>query len=147
MNILGNVSKSTFLTTEADKTTVEFTVGTTAVKKGMPVKLAADGTIVPWAASDLVHLLIGYAYADAAIGGLCTVWTRGYAMIYAITTGALAAGPVEYAGYDSTTVIGGSAGATGYNTYVVASAANRANGWNLDQAAGANALIRVLLAD
>lgn len=141
-NILGSKTKTVFLTTEADKTTVEFEAGVD-IKKGQPVMLQNNGKIQVW---DKVsnHTLVGYAYADVTTGNLVTVWTRGYAMIYGLSNAAMVAGPVTYNAYDAATNIGG---VTGYSKYIVAADAATTNGWSLDQAGGANTLIRILLMD
>lgn len=138
---LGDKTKTTFLTTEAHKTTVEFEAGV-AVKKGQPVMLMANGKVQPWDGVSFAAL-IGYAYGDAAIGINTTVWTRGYAMIFAISSAAMAAGPATYDSFNAATNIGG---LTGYSVYKPVGV-GIANGWVLDQTTAANQLVRVLLAD
>lgn len=139
---LGGKTKTTFLTTEAHKTTVEFEAGV-AVKKGQPVMLMANGKVQPWDGASR-HTLIGYAYGDAAIGINTTVWTRGYAMIFGISLAAMVAGPATYDSFNAATEIGG---VTGYNVYKVAVGDATANAWVLDQTTAANQLVRVLLMD
>ena len=140
---LGKTSKTVFLALENDKITQEFTVGATAVSAGMPVKLDANGAVVPWVKTDGEQFLIGYAHTDQAIGTLVTVNTRGFVLMYALSAGAVVPGPVTYEGYDTTTAIGDN---LGYIT-VDDGSITVANciGWALDAAAGAGSLIRVLM--
>jgi hypothetical protein len=141
---LGQKSKTVFLATEADKITFEATNGATALKKGMPVKLDTNGTLLPWVSSDGRKALVGYAYGDCAAGELMTVWSRGYAIIYGISDDAQNAGPVTYNGYDDSTDVGGT---TGYSNYKNESDYSKINGWALDNADDSGELIRVLLMD
>lgn len=141
MNTLGTPSKTTILTSEAHKTTQEFTVGATAVKKGQPVMLDATGKVIPWDAADR-QSLIGYSYADAAIGDNTTVWTRGYMIVFALSSAALIPGPVTYVDYNTAAVSNGN---TGFSRYKQAVDEPHTNGWALDVATAANKLIRVLL--
>lgn len=143
MNTLGNKTKTTWLHTENHKTVFEATTSA-AVKKGQPLKLDATGTVSPWAKTDLLYKCVGYAHEDVESGGLVSVWARGYAIKYGLTTGALNAGPVAYQGYDASTDIGG---ATGYSTYANSATAAENNAWALDDADGADALVRVLVMD
>lgn len=143
LTVLGNVSKTVFLATEEDKITVELTANE-AIKKGQPIKLTIDGKAAIWAAADGLIALIGYAYGDCAIGALTTIWSRGYAMIYALSGALQDAGPVVYSGYNTTTLISGNAGYSNYSANAVATASN---GWALDNAGAAGVLIRVLLRD
>lgn len=142
---LGGVSKTTFLATEEDKIAIEFTTAA-AVKMGQPVKLTNAGLVTPWAKTDLQHLCLGFCAMDAASGGLVTVYLRAFAVIYAISAGAANCGPATYNGYDSTDA-DTSVGAIGYSQYGAATDVTDAIGWILDQAAGANALMRVALKD
>lgn len=139
---LGGKTKTTFLTTEAHKTTVEFEAGV-AVKKGQPVMLMANGKVQPWDGVS-THTIIGYSYSDAAVGVNTTVWSRGYAMIFGISLAAMPAGPATYDSYNAATDIGG---LTGFNVYKAATAAATANAWVLDQTTGANQMVRILLMD
>lgn len=142
--MLGSVSKTTFLTTEEYKITIELTC-LVALKKGQPVKLdPTTGKADLWVTADGITKLIGYSYGDFAIGELTTIWSRGYAMIWAISPGAQNAGPATNSSYDSSTDIGGT---TGYSVYTLSSTVAAINGWVLDVATGANQLIRVLLMD
>lgn len=140
MNItaLGNQTRTLILQEEAHKLTVEFECAV-AVKKGMPVKLTTDGQITPWAKTDLQHLCIGYAYGDAAIGELCTIWTRGYMLINALSQAALSCGPATY---ESTVASGTN---TGYTKWDDGADATNIGGWILDDADGADQPIRVLI--
>jgi len=142
---LGLNTKTTFLHTENHKTTVEFTASA-VIQPGQLVKLDAAGTISPWAATDLQHTCIGFAYNGAkAVGDLCTVWTRGYAIILGLSNAAQAAGPTTFASYDTTNATPD--GNKGYNKYKVATDVTDCIGWMLDQATAANQLVRVLIKD
>lgn len=143
MNILGSNSKTTFLASEPEKISVEFTTAL-AIKKGQPIKLTAAGLATPWAPADLLHTLVGYAYSDCAVGELLTVWTRGYCIIYALSNAALSAGPVAYTSYDASTVVGG---VSGYSKYATNATPAQNNAWSLNQATAADELIMVLLMD
>lgn len=158
INSLGNPTRNTFLAIEPNKLSQEFTVGGTALKRGQPVKLSTTGTVVPWAAADGIGNLIGYCYSDAAIASLVTIFTRGFMLIYALSTDILFAGRVKYVGYSTTTTASDGPseliGTAGYNTYgpiatIIDSGApstdDQANGWALDPANGPGDIIRVLL--
>lgn len=142
---LGNPSKSTVLAEEEFKIRVEFTTAAD-VKRGQLVKLTAAGLITPWAKTDLQHLCIGYCDADILSGALATVVTRGYAIIYALSAGAVNAGMGTYNSYD-TTDADTTFGAKGYNVWGVATDVTDCVGWILDQATLANQLMRVLVKD
>lgn len=142
---LGGVSKTTVLAEEPDKIRIEFTTAAD-VKRGQFVKLTAAGLVTPWVKADLQHLCLGYCDADVLSGGAVTVVTRAYAVHFGITAGAASAGPATTNGYDSadadTTI-----GAKGYMIWGAATDVTDAVGWIIDQAAAANALIRVLVKD
>lgn len=140
---LGNETKTTFLAIESHKMSQEFDASA-VVRRGQPVKLAADGSVVPWTGADPLTSLLGYCYTDAAIGELVTVFVRGFMLIYAITDAALNAGPASYKTYDGTTSIGGK---IGYSQYTAVGAGQNANAWNLDTAGAANTLVRILQMD
>lgn len=144
---LGNNTKTTVLSLEADKMNLEF-VAAASVKVGQPVKLTAAGKITPWAVSDGRKALVGYCYSDGAANDLVTVFTRGYMLIWALSNSTDAAGPACYRSYDTTNANNGN---TGWNKYGAAagdgSEDNSVNGWILDQAGAANTLVRVLLID
>jgi hypothetical protein len=140
---LGKTSKTVFLATEEEKITHEL-VASAAIKAGQPIKLTATGTAAVWVNTDGVKALVGYAVTDAASGEYVTIWTRGFAIIYALSNAAQNAGPVEYTSYDTTTEIGDN---TGYSKYAASSDATKINGWALDDAADAGELIRVLMMD
>lgn len=143
LTTLGAKSKTVFLFTEAHKLTLELEAEV-AIKKGQPIKLHADGTADIWVPTDGRYKLIGYAYGDAAIGELTTIWSRGYAIIYAISDADQDAGPVKYKSYDDSTDIGGT---TGYSKYEAAATDSVCNGWSLNNTAAANELIQVVLMD
>ncbi len=140
---IGGKTKTTFLQTPNDKISIEFEVAAAqTLKRGQPVKLTTDGKITPWAQADLEHTLLGYCYSDGAAGELVTVITRGTAVIFGISAAAQNAGPVSFASYDTATDING---VKGYSVYAAEVTAAEVSGLALDNAAGANALIRVLL--
>lgn len=149
LSSLGKVTKNTILKSEPDKLNEEFTVAAAqTIYQGQPVKLNNAGEVTPWATADGEALLLGYALCQtpAAAGDLVTISVRGYITLMAITGGALNCGPVTYSSYDTSTDISGTTG------YMIVAAATVTSGvapgmigWSLDQAAGANALIRVLL--
>lgn len=140
---LGGNSKTTLLAEEEDKIRLEFTTAA-IVHKGQLVKLTAAGLVTPWAKTDLQHLAIGYADAETASGALVTIVCRGYGLLFGIVAGATNAGPGTVNGYDTSdtdTYQGG----VGYNIWGVATDVTDCVGWILDQAAAANALVRVLV--
>lgn len=144
---LGKASKTVFLASEGNKLSQEFTVASAnTVKAGQPVKLNAAGEVLPWAKADGVHTNIGIAMTNQAAGELVTVWCRGYMIVFGLSLGALDAGPVTQNSYDTSTVVGEN---TGYNKYEALGTGGTDTtqqvGWNLDQAGGANALIRVMI--
>ena len=136
---LGSTTLSTFLNeVEAHKLHLEFEVAAAVtVRKGGPVKLNAAGQVVPLVALDNYEQeCIGVSIHEGEATELVTVGMRGYACIWAETQGALSAGPVEWANYDA---------ASTRHEYIVASSEARMCGWNLDQAAAADAAIRVVV--
>lgn len=144
MQSLGAQSKTTFLNTCDDDLNLEFTAAAD-VKAGQAVKLDADGKIRPWVKTDALNKNIGVCVTSAATGDTVTVYTRGFAVIWALSLGStLDAGPVVQGTYDSSTDAGG--GRIGYNAYE-APGANAANAWNLTPAAAAGTLINVLIAN
>lgn len=144
LTTLGGASKTTFLASEEYKITVELEANE-AIKKGQPIKLTADGKAAVWAKADGKDLLIGYAYGDCAVGELTTIWSRGFAMIYAVSKAAQNAGPATYDSYNAATDVGGTKGYNVYSLSVIGT--DEVNGWSLDVATAANQLIRVLLMD
>jgi hypothetical protein len=140
---LGSNTKTVFLAIESHKLSLEFTA-TAVIKKGQGVKLAVDGSIVPWLKTDIRDLCIGYAYSDGAINDLVTVFVRGFILMYGISTAANNAGVVCAQTYDAATVVNG---LTGYVPYAPAGGGEFNNAWSLDQTAAAGVLIRVLLMD
>ena len=139
---------------EEDKLAMEF-AASAPILKGQLVKLDDAGTISPWINTDLQHKCIGFALktitADAiSIGGagpagpLVTVITRGYGLIYGLTTAInsdLKAGP--------TTCTGASivSGLTDYCEYIVAMDVTDAIGWTPDETTTASTIIRVIIKD
>lgn len=138
---LGEKTKSAFLKeVENHKLHQEFEVAASnTVFKGQPVKLDATGKIVPAAAAEAEHNIIGVAIMDGAEGELVTVGMRGYAIIWAESVAALTPGPIKYTGYNGTTE---------YNQ-VDSGTVTQANamGWALDVASAAAELVRVVIKD
>lgn len=144
LTTLGNATKTIFLSTEPDKITCELTTGV-QVYKGNPIKLdPTTGDALLWAKADGIGKLFGYAYGDAPIGTLVTVFTRAFAVVYGISTAAINAGPVSAQGYDNSTAI---EGCTGYDTYANSSTTTEINGWTTTPAAAADDLIMIYLMD
>jgi hypothetical protein len=134
---LGDKSKTVFLKgVESHKIHHEFEVATgVAVKVAQPVKLNNDGLVVPAAAGD-GDAIIGYSIHDGAAGELVTVAMRAYVIVYAMTSEAVNAGPVEYGGVGTED--------PEYMLYVNVDTGSQV-GWALDKATGADELIRVAL--
>jgi predicted RecA/RadA family phage recombinase len=143
MYSLGSNTKNTFLAVENGKIALEFEAAAD-VKKGQPVKLTAAGKVTPWASADTKTFLLGVAHKDAATGELVTVVTRGYALINALSAAAINPGPVTYSSYDSSTSVNGT---TGYSKYNATATDAERMAFNLTVAAGADALIQVLIMD
>jgi len=139
---LGDVTKSIFLKSESHKLSQEFVVAAAnTVKKGQPVKLNTAGDLIPAAANDLNHVIIGVSIHDAAAGEVATVRMKASAIVWARATAALNAGPVAYDGVNGTE--------TDFMNYdddiVVDATGNTTVGWALDDAGAANDVIRVAL--
>jgi hypothetical protein len=123
---------------------------TEAIKPGQPVKLNAAGTIAKWVKTDALNLLIGYAYNEATTSGdLITVFMRGYAMIYGMSQAACDAGVGCEFAYNTANAIDGGInedqdGLKGYSAFDNPGGGDIAHAWILDQAAGAQELIRVV---
>jgi hypothetical protein len=143
---LGKNTKNLIFKSEGNKLSEEFTVGATAVKQGMPVKLDNSGNVIPWVNTDGEPLLIGIAMTDQAVGELVTVWTRGYMVIKCIVAGAVNCGPATYSSYDASTDISGT---TGYNVVAAATVSSGAStnqfGWLLDAGVNSGDVVRVLI--
>lgn len=150
---IGVNSKTIFLLENEDALYLEFTVNAD-VKKGQPVKLTAAGQITPAASDDYPSLIIGYALFDAVATTLCTVITRGVAMIYGLCNAATQNCnlPVTYKGYDTThnTATNEQSGTLGFNLYGVATTeaagvVTTGHGWQLDAGVAQYDLVRILL--
>lgn len=139
-NSLGTLTKTIFLKgAENHKLHHEFEVDSASdLKKGQMVKLSSTGTIVALAAADTQDLFIGVCIHDAKKGELCTVVTRGYAILRAQSSGALTPGPVEAGTFDGTNLV---------NEFDASSGETKSIGWALDVATGADEEIRVLIKD
>lgn len=127
---IGSITTTIIEKAESHKLHQAFVVSGTAVFKGQPVKLNANGTISPYVAADAENVKIGVAIMDGAVGEEVTVSVKGHMITNGLATGALAAGPVEYSGVD----------ANGVCQYVVSSAATKTIGYNLTQVAGAGSI-------
>lgn len=139
LTAFGGPTKSIFLNeAESHKLHLAFTVANgQTVKKGQPVKLNADGLILPCATDGSeAKAMIGYSIQNAAAGEECTIAVKGYAVIYAMSAASQNAGMVSYNGVNGTD--------GNYTNYATSVAANM-NGWSMDKATAANQLIRVIL--
>jgi len=143
---LANPAKTVILQYEEDKLSIEFTANG-AILKGQPVKLGIDGRVTLWAKADLQHLFLGIALSDCADGGLVTIATRGYALIWGISAGAANAGPATYNGYDTTHANTYDGVNKGFSIYGAATDVTDAIGWIMDPAAAQYALMRVIIKD
>lgn len=133
---LGTASKTIFINeVEGDKLTYEF-LANAQIYAGQPVKMNANESVDPMAAGDSNDIHIGVAMFDAAVGTLVTVAMRGYTVIYAMSSAALNAGPVEVAAYDGTNF---------WNKFATSTAVGKTLGHSLDTAGAANVQIRVVL--
>ena len=140
LTAIGDSAQTRILKHESHKLHHEFTVkAANSVRIGMPVKLDAAGTIVPLVLTDEEHLCIGYCMQDAAADEYVTVAMRGYTILFAETQGALAAGPVQIDDFGSQPL--------DLPEFVVAATNVLTVGWNLDNAAGANEQVRILMRD
>jgi hypothetical protein len=134
---LGTPATSIFLQGFSNHFThVEFEAAV-AVFKGQPVKLTALGLVTPYLTADGTEKLIGVAHADAAIGELVTVCTRGLGVVFAEGHTSTAAGPVHVLSYTT---------GTKKVRYTAATNTTDTDGWALDAATTAGDGIRVLIA-
>ena len=136
----GDATKTVFLNeAESHKLHIAFTAAV-AIKKGQPVKLTDDDTVglLIGDGTDSDHI-VGYSIQNAEAGDQVTIAMKGYAVIFAMSGGAVTVGPVRYSGVNS--------GDAMYMNYVDAKTTNlpKMNGQALDSAAGANEIIRVVL--
>lgn len=107
MKTFGEATKKTiFLTVESHKLHKEFFVpaGTT-VRYAQPVKLDADGNVVPLAAGDNRNLCIGVSIHNSPKNpygsSQVTVLMKGFSSILCRAASAVTAGPVQITGYVS----------------------------------------------
>lgn len=138
----GDVTETLFLKGfEAHKLHHEFSVatgvGALAVRKAMPVKLNDAGEVVPATAAEPHNNIIGYSIHNGNPGELVTIALKAYGIVYCKPNAAVIAGPVQYAGQNTLEP----------EYPAVVAAANAANlmGWALDEAEGANDMIRLAL--
>ena len=141
LTVMGDQTKTIFLKgVEAHKLHHEFTVGSgnTVIKKGQPVVLNNDGTVKPAVAGEKGFKVIGISLHNGKAGELVTIAMKAYGVLYAMPKAALVAGPVKYDGLNTTDA--------DYTSYAAASAdGSDLVGWALDQADGADDLIRVAI--
>lgn len=143
---LGKNSKTTILAIEENKLSIEFEA-TVTIKCGQPVKLTQAGKLAVWTKADSITLLIGHAYSEGGNGDLITVFMRSHLLIYALSSEAIScATPVTPTDWNNAVAVDGGEldGTTGYNR-VEQVGADTAFGWALDEATGADELIRVAL--
>lgn len=139
LTAIGTNPQTVILKHESHKLHHEFVVAASnSVKVGMPVKLNTAGAVVPLGAADEEHLCIGHALQDADATEYVTVVMKGYTIIFAETTGALDCGPVKYASFGAETV-------TTLPNYVAAATNVLTQGWCIDQAGGADVVVRIVL--
>ena len=141
----GDKTKTVFLNeAESHKLHLAFTAAA-QIKKGQPVKLDADGNIEPVIApltNSSKDEIIGYSIMDGNEDDEVTVAMRAYAVVFAMSGESLTPGPAAYTGVSSTDSF--------YTEYVAAEEVAEVggfvmNGFALDEATGANELIRVAL--
>lgn len=132
MNQLGkNVSNTIYLKgPESHKLHQAFTVATDAsVMVGQPVKLNAEGQVLPAEASDNPKNIIGYSVHRGTEGDEVTIAMKAYALIYVKPKAAVEAGPVKYDGVN-----------TADKDYISVAAAGSGDhfGWCLEPTTSAN---------
>lgn len=103
----GNTSKTTILVgPESHKLMLEFEADGD-IHVGQPCKLHSDGgKVSPCASGDAASLMVGVSIheAESAYGAYVVLATRGYVVIKAQSSGSVTPGPVQYAGFDATTL-------------------------------------------
>ncbi len=143
LTTFGTPSKTVVLASEEEKIAIEFTTAA-AVKEGQFIKIDATGKAAIWLKADGRSSCIGYALFDAPSGGLVTVQTRGYAILYGIAAAIQAAGLATTTGYDTTNSTNGT---QGYNLIAISATDSELIGWALDASVAQYDLIRFLLRD
>lgn len=141
LTAFGAKSKTIFLNdAESHKLHLAFSVSAgKTVKRGQPMKMAADGTITPLIGDGTdAHLIVGYSIHNGVAGDEVTLACRGYAVVFATAKTAMTTGPVFYAGQDAVDA--------DYSMYddTAVSAANM-NGIAIDVAGALHDIIRVIL--
>ena len=133
----GEKTRTLFLKSESHKLHHAFEAAA-AIKAGQPVKLNADGTIIPAVATEPSINIIGYSIHTASIGDVATVMVKPYLIVWAEPKAAVAAGPVAYDGQAvNTDFISVKAEAVAGDGSAI--------GFALDQSIGADETIRVAL--
>ena len=97
---------------------------------GQPVKLNADGEVVPAAANEPAMNIIGYSVHKGTEGDEVTVAMKAYALIYVKPKAAVVAGPVQYDGTNTAEKI--------YGSVVAATAGANLMGWCITPTTTAN---------
>lgn len=138
LTAIGESPQTRLLKHESHKLHHEFTVeDAEAVRIGMPVKLTVDGKVLPLGAADEEHLCIGYALQDAEETEYVTIVMKGYSIIFAETLAALDCGPVKFASFGAQPL--------DLPEYVAAATNVLTQGWCIDQAAGINETVRIVV--
>lgn len=140
MQLLGDKTKTVFLKgIESHKLHHEFQVAAgETIKVGQPVVLNSEGEVVPAAAAAKAGTVIGYSIHEGSAGEFVTVGMKAMAIVWASPGAALDAGPVKYAGLNTTD--------NTYNNFTAASADySDLVGWALEDAEAADELIRVAI--
>jgi len=141
LTAFGGKSKTIFLNeAESHKLHLAFSVAAgQTVKRGQPMKMAADGTITPLVGDGTdAHKIVGYSIHNGVAGDEVTLACKGFAVVFATAETALTPGPVWYSGQDSVDA--------DYSMYddTAATAANM-NGIAIDAATALHDVIRVIL--
>ncbi len=131
---LGQETKTTFIKDFDGRDIFEELEAGADIKIGAPIKMAADGKAIPFAAGDDVNLLIGTSIHERVAGEFVTVATRFRAIQFCISDAAVVPGPVEFGGYNATEK---------YQIYATSTGAAKTIGYSLDAAAATDEIIRV----
>ena len=133
----GEKTRTLFLKSESHKLHHAFEAAA-VIQAGQPVKLNADGTIIPAVSAEPAINIIGYSIHNAKVNDVATIMMKPYLIVWAEPKAAVAAGPVAYNGQ-----------ATNPDFISVAAEAiagdGSAIGFALDQSLGADEPIRVAL--
>lgn len=135
----GDTTETLFLKGfEAHKLHHEFTVATGAtIRKAQPVKLTAEGEVEPADTAEVSENIIGYSIHNGNAGELVTIAMKAYGIVYCRPNAAVEAGPVQYAGQNTTD--------ERFPAVAAATDATTLMGWALDEAEAADDEIRLAL--